>query len=407
MKHPGFAEALTAGQRRASELLSPSAEEQLRLGYFHTLHEILQQPSTWLDTCQRMQSNTATLHWATDEAEGMVLTGSGSSEYAGECIRLLLQSELGITVQTIGGGALLTLGRDVMPPRRPATMVSLARSGDSPESTGALSRILDTDPDVRHLVLTCNQDGALAASYSGDPRVRVIALDPRTNDSSLVMTSSFTNMVLAARALGLLDRAEEYGNICECLSRVCRSVFLHHFDDLVNAGKRGFRRAVFLGTGSRWGAARESALKMLEMTEGRVATLYETWLGLRHGPMSFIDRDTIVIGFLSSDPLLRAYETDLLAELDRKQLGAGIVIVGGNVPRALVRTQDILIEAAGIEELREEEAPVIEVVVGQLLAFGRCLEEGLHPDSPSQSGVIQRVVGSFTVHDHRSPTSPK
>jgi tagatose-6-phosphate ketose/aldose isomerase len=34
-----------------------------------------------------------------------------------------------------------------------------------------------------------------------------------------------------------------------------------------------------------------------------------------------------------------------------------------------------------------------------LLAFFRCLKEGLRPDSPSETGVIQRVVESFTLHD--------
>jgi len=38
------------------------------------------------------------------------------------------------------------------------------------------------------------------------------------------------------------------------------------------------------------------------------------------------------------------------------------------------------------------------VIVGQLLAFFRCLHEGLRPDSPSEDGVINRVVQSFKLH---------
>ena len=48
------------------------------------------------------------------------------------------------------------------------------------------------------------------------------------------------------------------------------------------------------------GAAREASLKLLEMTEGRVRTLAETFLGLRHGPMSTVHGDTLIAGFLSS-----------------------------------------------------------------------------------------------------------
>ena len=52
---------------------------------------------------------------------------------------------------------------------------------------------------------------------------------------------------------------------------------------------------------------------MLEMNAGEVWTLAESYLGLRHGPMSAIRPDTLVVAFLSSDPLVRAYERDLLA----------------------------------------------------------------------------------------------
>ena len=60
---------------------------------------------------------------------------------------------------------------------------------------------------------------------------------------------------------------------------------------------------------------------MLEMTAGRVSTLCETYLGFRHGPMSYVDRDSLIVCFLSSEPKVRVYETDLLRKLDRKKLG--------------------------------------------------------------------------------------
>jgi len=169
-------------------------------------------------------------------------------------------------------------------------------------------------------------------------------------------------------------------------------------EPLARAAATGFRRAVFLGSGSRFGAARESALKMLEMTGGRVGTLCETYLGLRHGPISYIHEDTLVVCFVSSDPRLRAYESDLIRELDRKELGLAKVIVGENVPARLCRQGDTVIECPGLAEIGDENAPVLDVIVGQLLATFRCLEEGLRPDAPSESGVIHRVVESFPVH---------
>ena len=87
-----------------------SREDQERQGYFHTLREILQQPSTWLDTGERMLCQAPELSRRMEGIRSLVLTGSGSSEYAGDCVRLVLQNALGISTQTVGGGALLTHG---------------------------------------------------------------------------------------------------------------------------------------------------------------------------------------------------------------------------------------------------------------------------------------------------------
>jgi tagatose-6-phosphate ketose/aldose isomerase len=171
-----------------------------------------------------------------------------------------------------------------------------------------------------------------------------------------------------------------------------------HIGSLATVAAAGFRRAVYLGSGCRLGAARESALKMLEMTAGSVATLCDSYLGFRHGPMSFTHQDTLVVCFLSSDPLLRAYESDLLQELNDKELGLMKVIIGENVPRELACRNDLVIDCTGLGAVGDHNSAVIHVVAGQLLAFFRCLEEGLRPDTPSEDGVINRVVQSFKLH---------
>jgi tagatose-6-phosphate ketose/aldose isomerase len=400
-----FLATLVGAQSQPRTLLGRPIEDQKARGYFHTLGEILQQPWTWSDTRARVTGRTADLKRAVADIRSLVLTGSGTSEYAGEFVRLVLQKEMGVTASVIGGGTLVTHLASAFPPARPALMISLARSGDSPESLAALSRALETAPEIRHLVITCNAEGTLAVKYREDPRVQVVVLDGRTNDRSLAMTSSLTNMVLAARYLGLLEAPEIYRSICERLSKACRELFLTGFDALARVAAKDFRRVVFLGSGSRWGACRESALKMLEMSGGRVGAMCETYLGLRHGPMSYIRKDTLMVSFLSSDPTLRAFELDLLEELQRKRLGMGKVIVGDSVPSALVQAGDTAIDLHGLRELGDENVPVIDVVVGQLLAFGCCLREGLQPDCPSEDGVINRVVGSFPIYGRQTEVS--
>ena len=383
---------------KPSDLLSKPEQDQREQGYFYTLREIRQQPATLLATCDIMLQARNTLNEFVHGVRLVLLTGSGSSEYAGDCVRLPLQAELRVSAESMGSGIILTHSTKVLPPERPALMLSFARSGDSPESVGALSLTLEDEPEIRHLVLTCNKAGALAHRFRENARVRVIVLDETTNDRSLVMTSSFTGLVLAARFLGFLNTPDIYRSVCERVSRLAQHVIEDHFGSIAQVAKMSFRRALFLASAARFAAAREAALKMLEMTAGRITTLCETYLGLRHGPMSYVHEDCLIVCFLSSDPLVRAYEADLIRELNHKQLGLSKLIVGEDIPHNLLRNTDVAVECPGLAEIGDDNACVIDVIVGQLLGFFRCLKEGLRPDSPSEHGVITRVVENFTLH---------
>src|ERR1035437_9038397 len=248
-------------------LLDRPEAERLSAGYGHTLREIGQQPPTWLDTAVRASAMLDELAELSEGREQVVLTGSGSSQFARE-------------------------------------------------------------PACRHLVITCNERGLLARSYRQLNRVRCLLLDPRTCDQSLVMTSSFTNMVIAGQCLGRAADGAGYRQTVSSLSQLARAQMAQYTEALADVSTRPFRSVLYLGDGCRYGAAMESALKMLEITNGRISTRAETFLGVRHGPMCAIHPDTLVVGFLSSDPVARAYQLDLLAELRDKRLGLCRVVVG-------------------------------------------------------------------------------
>jgi tagatose-6-phosphate ketose/aldose isomerase len=215
------------------------------------------------------------------------------------------------------------------------------------------------------------------------------------------MTSSFTNMVLAGQVLGMTKDLDGYRARGATLARLGAELLLRYADALARVAGDGYRSAVYLGSGCRYGSARESALKMLEMTAGQVTTFPETYLGLRHGPMCAVDEGALVVCFLSSDPVARAYEADLVRELNRKKLGARKVIVGHEVPADLAGAKDVVVDPPGLEAIPDEAAPVLDVLVGQLLAFFRCRSIGLRPDMPSDAGVISRVVEDFAIHRRR------
>ncbi|GAA0685918.1 SIS domain-containing protein [Dyella marensis] len=373
--------------------------EQQTAGYADTLREVLQQPATWRGTAALLREPAVRERLAramSPRPPHIVLTGSGSSMYIGECLAPTLQQGLGIPAQAIAAGTLLTHWRGVLPPGE-GLLISLARSGDSPESCGVVDRVLADAPAWRHLVITCNANGKLATRYNHDPRVTVLVLDERTNDRSLVMTSSFTNLLLAGSGL-LLDSADVLtGQAVAALAAVVDYLFDEQAVALAELASRNVEGAVYLGSGGGIGAAHEAALKMVEMTGGKVITMAETFLGLRHGPMSSIRPGTLIVGFLSADPAVRGYELDLLRELDRKQLGLAKLVVGEGIPADVLRPGDVAIELAGLGHHGELPSLLADVAVGQLLAFFRCLRLGDRPDAPSQ-GVLTRVVQSFTLH---------
>jgi tagatose-6-phosphate ketose/aldose isomerase len=379
------------------ELLARPPDEQLRRGYGHTLREIAQQPVTWTSTADSMRGLQPLVQDSLRDASAVVVTGSGSSLYAAECVAPGLQRALGVPVSAVAAGLILTHPDTCLPPRGPFLLVSLARSGNSPESRAVVDSLLEDRPHVRHLLITCNSGGALATSYRDRAEVRTIVLDERTHDRSLVMTSSFTNLVLAGRALGGNTSALQQRT--RGLARTAAGFLRDRAPDLAAAARSFFGSALYLGSGCRVGSAREAALKMTEMNAGEVWSYAESYLGLRHGPMSAIRPDTLVVAFLSSDPLVRAYEHDLLGELDRKSLGGGRVVVGAEVPAALAAGKDtVVLDCGSRATAADEDLTLLDAVVGQLLAFFRCLEAGYRPDSPSEGDVITRVVSGFEIH---------
>jgi tagatose-6-phosphate ketose/aldose isomerase len=389
--------ASLAGRGALGELLAVSGEEQLRRGYGHTLREIGQQPVTWLETTARMRGLRGVVDESLDGVGAVVFTGSGSSIYAAECVAPCLQRALGVPVSAVPAGLILTHPETCLPPTGSFLVVSLARSGDSPESRAAVDWLLECQPQARHLFITCNRDGALATSYRQRPDVRTIVLDEKTDDRSLVMTSSFTNMVLAGRALG--GHPGDCEERAQGLAQGAADLLRGSADTLAGVARSGFGSVVYLGSGCRLGSAREAALKMMEMNAGEVWTLAESYLGLRHGPMSGIRTDTLLVAFLSSDPLVRAYELDLLTELDRKSLGARRVVLGAGVPPALGASPAVLLlDYGAAAPPADEDLTLLDAVAGQLLAFFRCLAAGHRPDSPSEDSVITRVVSGFEIH---------
>jgi tagatose-6-phosphate ketose/aldose isomerase len=357
------------------------SESALHGSPVYTMPEILQQPLLWPTTLKIVRSASDSLKLPSKLQQARVLlTGAGTSAYAAVAVAASWPRAIAVPTTDLLIDTEHYLA-DVN------VVISLARSGDSPESAAVVRLVRELRPDILQLAIVCNKDGALCRSGVDG----LIVLDPRTNDHSLVMTSAFSNLVLAGLILAQPDamgaRVEKLSAHASLLlpeiDRVCRRVVTHVRD-----------RIVVLSSSPSIGWAREAGLKTLEMTAGRFPVLAETYLGLRHGPMSFVNPDTVVLCLLSSDPLRRAYEVDLIDELRAKKIGYLIGIADRADSENLF---DELIPAIAPQANDALRTPY-EIVGPQLFGYYLSLHIGLNPDNPSPSGVINRVVQGVRIH---------
>src|SRR5690606_23042802 len=119
----------------------------------------------------------------------LILTGAGSSEFVGNGIAPALQRRLKRAVRSISTTSFVTHPQVFLPGHH-YTVLSFARSGNSPESMATFNLVRQLCPAARQIVITCNRDGALAQAAAADERALALVLPEETNDRSLVMTSS-------------------------------------------------------------------------------------------------------------------------------------------------------------------------------------------------------------------------
>ena len=395
-------------------LLSIDPDEKARLGVEATPIEIAQQPEIWRDTAQRfaeaaphIQKLFAAVGLPGSSGE-MVFSGAGTSDFVGKCVQGPVTAALRTRALAIPTTDIVTHPEFAFPSDRPGIMVSFARSGNSPESVAAMDIVLAERPQVRHLVITCNAEGELAkrAARLGD-RAHTLVLHPKTNDRGLAMTSSFSSMVVAGLGLAYLADTEEYIGLVDRMATAGQTVIDTAPAVAERLAAKHPQRACFLGSGSAYGAAVESHLKLQEMTDGDLICFCDTFLGIRHGPRAAIHDDTLVVYFLASDPHIRRYEIDLIEANCEQQVGLAHLIVADGAesisqsPHNLA-DESIFYDPTGDLHIADPMLAPVYTVAGQLLGLFASLQRGLRPDAPSAGGVIHRVVQGVTIYPRES-----
>ncbi len=354
------------------------------LSRWQTWREIMAQPAIWSNWAGNPVL-AAAHDWVRGTGTDEVwLTGAGSSAYIGDMVVAGLEGQDGPRLRAVPTTDLVSRPDAYLkagPAGRRPLVVSFGRSGNSAESLGTLDALDALAPDAPRLNITCNGDSALAKRAGANGHVLI--LPEATHDQGFAMTSSLTTMVLSALALfdaapGWPDRLARAGETATTLlPRLAGAA----------ATARLPERIVFVGAGPLAYAARESALKVMELTAGRVPALWDSSLGFRHGPKSFVLGETDIVILTSPEAHAALYDADLVAEL-RAQFPASRVTAlgpGGDLDIAMPDGA-----AWG--------APLA-ILYAQCLAVAFSDRLGLAVDDPfAGRGTLSRVVSGVRLH---------
>jgi tagatose-6-phosphate ketose/aldose isomerase len=361
-----------------------------------TAREIEQQPRMLqrthdlvADMHDRLRSFVAPL--IDNPAARVILAGAGTSAYIGQCLAPVFDRQLAARVDAIPTTDIVSAPDQYLDTRHPLLLVSFGRSGNSPESLAAAKSAEARIPDVRHLIVTCNADGALGRIQV--KRSLTLQLPEETHDAGFAMTSSFSCMLYAT--LAALSPAHALDARIQSVADATRSVIHGTSPMLQTLASQRHERVVYLGSGLLQGLAREAALKLGELCNGAVATCFESPLGFRHGPKTFVNDNTLVVVFVSNDPLTRNYDHDLIDELRHDNVAARVIEVTTR-PRGGATDNTIFIP--GMARADDVDLVWPYVAAAQVFALQASLARGIAPDNPNPQGVVNRVVQGVRIH---------
>ncbi|SLN50024.1 SIS domain-containing protein [Roseisalinus antarcticus] len=359
-------------------------EDRDDLSRWATWRELHAQPEIWRGWAEEFAAHEVRDWIASLDAPEVWFCGAGTSAYIGDIVAAGLEGQ-GTRMRSVPTTDLVSRPHAYLPGPRPL-VVNFGRSGGSPETLGALDALDVLAPEAPRLNVTCNDKGALARRKATG-ECGVVVLPEATHDQGFAMTSSFSTMLLTALTLFDADPPED---ALPDLAEALEALLPRYAAVAAEAEPPG--RIVFLGTGPMAFAAREAALKVMELTAGRVAALWDSTLGFRHGPKSFVDDSTRIVLFASRDPQASNYEADLIDELSGQYPHAGLASFGpgGDLDPKL--------------DLPDVWQTPLAVALAQVLGVVWSDAIGLDVDDPFKGrGTLSRVVAGVTLYPVKRP----
>lgn len=376
-------------------LLDESKLEEKDFKYTYT--EILNQADTWLEVYnlyEKRKNDIENFLKKVGKDCKVIFTGAGTSEYVGNIALDYLKTHGEFEFESVATTDLVSAPYLHFEKNQKTLLISFARSGNSPESLAAVKLGKQIVDDFYNLPITCAKEGKLAQALKDDENSYVFLEPEITNDKGFAMTNSFSSMLLAT--LLIFDtKTQNKKEIVEKISKLGKEIY-NNLEEIENLVNFDFNRVVYLGSGPLGKLTKEARLKILELTAGEVATIWESSMGFRHGPKSFVDENTLVISFVSSNPYTRLYDLDILDEIANDKIAKKIIGISNS---KLDRDYELIFEEDGLDDVYLCPAYII---IGQIIALVTSLRVGNTPDNPSRTHTVNRVVKGVTIHDYKN-----
>lgn len=371
------------------------------LSAFNTVREIESQPTLWGQAFDLYQEQEEAINKFLAELKNkygkirVIFTGAGTSAYVGDVLfpHLKKLEDENFRFEVSSTTDIVSNPRDYLLDE-PTLLVSFARSGNSPESLQAVSLANKLIKSVHHLAITCARDGKLATTLKDDNSSYVMLMPEKSNDKGFAMTSSYTCMLLSALMVFDKKNKQEKKNIIALISAMGKKV-IEREEEIKKIVDLDFNRVVYLGSGSLKALTREAQLKILELTAGKITTCFDSSMGFRHGPKSFVDTKTLVFDFVSANEYTRKYDVDIINEIHQDKISKIIVAI----------TKDDLQD--DFSQFSFNEKSYLDdiylsfpyIMFAQVVSVLASLKVKNLPDTPSANGTVNRVVKGVNIHE--------
>ena len=374
-------------------------------GCINTAAEISAQPFLWKELSRMLTAKKKDISAFMKRLGNLrdmriILTGAGSSAFIGEALAGFVAKSSGIKCETIHTTDIVCAPETVLFADIPTLLISFARSGNSPESTGTVQYARKIVKNLFEATIICNSSSKLYDITAESEKNIILVMPEGSNDQGFAMTSSVTCMLLAGFAVLNYEKIDE---IVKDISHLCENVSnssLRLAEMALKYARKFFDRATYLASGGLKGLAHEGALKMIELSGGEVNAGFDSATGFRHGPKSVIQDNTLTLHFISNDTFTSKYDIDLLKEVYREKKRNFVAAICPDNIKDVAADDVIMLPSGGYGITADLCMGINGLVFSQILALRKSMALGVTTDNPAPEGQVNRVVKGVTIYPY-------